>query len=42
MAAKGGECDFVREVASTIPLPLWRSGVPEQDEPRMLMLTQEL
>jgi cytochrome P450 len=44
MAAKGGECDFVREVALHYPLHVVMEilGVPEQDEPRMLMLTQEL
>jgi len=44
MAAKGGECDFVREVALHYPLRVVMEilGVPEQDEPRMLMLTQEL
>jgi cytochrome P450 len=44
MAAKGGECDFVREVALHYPLHVIMDilGVPEKDEPRMLMLTQEL
>jgi hypothetical protein len=44
MAAKGGECDFVREVALHYPLHVVMEilGVPEADEPRMLMLTQEL
>src|SRR5712671_1852717 len=44
MAAKGGECDFVREVALHYPLHVIMEilGVPEEDEPRMLMLTQEL
>ena len=44
MAAKGGECDFVREVALHYPLHVVMEilGVPENDEPRMLMLTQEL
>jgi len=44
MAAKGGECDFVREVALHYPLHVVMEilGVPEEDEPRMLMLTQEL
>jgi cytochrome P450 len=44
MAAKGGECDFVREVALHYPLHVVMEilGVPESDEPRMLMLTQEL
>ncbi len=44
MAAKGSECDFVREVALHYPLHVVMEilGVPEEDEPRMLMLTQEL
>jgi len=44
MAAKGGHCDFVREVALHYPLRVIMSimGVPEADEPRMLKLTQEL
>jgi hypothetical protein len=44
MAGKGGECDFVREVALHYPLHVVMEilGVPEEDEPRMLMLTQEL
>jgi cytochrome P450 len=44
MAGKGGECDFVREVALHYPLHVVMEilGVPEADEPRMLMLTQEL
>jgi cytochrome P450 len=44
MAATGGECDFVREVALHYPLHVIMEilGVPEADEPRMLMLTQEL
>jgi cytochrome P450 len=44
MAATGGECDFVREVALHYPLRVVMEilGVPEEDEPRMLMLTQEL
>lgn len=44
MAATGGECDFVREVALHYPLHVIMEilGVPEEDEPRMLMLTQEL
>ncbi|HEY2661299.1 MAG TPA: cytochrome P450 [Caulobacteraceae bacterium] len=44
MLAKGGECDFVREVALHYPLHVVMEilGVPEEDEPRMLMLTQEL
>jgi hypothetical protein len=44
MAAKGGECDFVKEVALNYPLHVIMTilGVPESDEPRMLKLTQEL
>ena len=44
MAAKGGECDFVSEVALHYPLHVIMEimGVPEEDEGRMLMLTQEL
>jgi hypothetical protein len=44
MLASGGECDFVREVALHYPLHVIMEilGVPEADEPRMLMLTQEL
>jgi cytochrome P450 len=44
MLAKGGECDFVRDVAMRYPLHVIMEilGVPEEDEPRMLMLTQEL
>ena len=44
MAATGGQCDFVREVALHYPLRVVMEimGVPREDEPRMLMLTQEL
>jgi cytochrome P450 len=44
MLATGGECDFVRDVAMLYPLHVIMEilGVPEEDEPRMLMLTQEL
>ena len=44
MAATGGKCDFVTEVALHYPLHVVMEilGVPEADEPRMLMLTQEL
>ncbi|HEY5008555.1 MAG TPA: cytochrome P450 [Caulobacteraceae bacterium] len=44
MLASGGECDFVSEVALHFPLHVIMEilGVPEEDEPRMLMLTQEL
>jgi cytochrome P450 len=39
-----GHCDFVQEVALHFPLRVIMSilGVPEDDEPRMLKLTQEL
>ena len=44
MAAMGGECDFVGDVALTFPLRVIMEilGVPASDEPRMLKLTQEL
>jgi cytochrome P450 len=44
MLASGGQCDFVSEVALHFPLHVIMEilGVPEADEPRMLMLTQEL
>ncbi|MFC3067674.1 cytochrome P450 [Phenylobacterium soli] len=44
MAATGGQCDFVNQVALHFPLHVVMSilGVPEEDEPRMLKLTQEL
>ncbi|WP_293898333.1 cytochrome P450 [Phenylobacterium sp.] len=44
MAASGGTCDFVNEVALHFPLHVIMTilGVPESDEPRMLKLTQEL
>ena len=44
MTATGGRCDFVKEVALQYPLHVIMSimGVPEEDEPRMLKLTQEL
>jgi len=44
MAAKGGECDFVQDVALHYPLRVIMEimGVPPADEPRMLKLTQEL
>ena len=40
----GGECDFVTDVALHYPLHVIMKilGVPEEDEPRMLKLTQEL
>ncbi len=44
MAETGGRCDFVTEVALHYPLHVIMEilGVPEADEGRMLMLTQEL
>jgi cytochrome P450 len=44
MAASGGRCDFVRDVALHYPLHVIMTilGVPEEDEPRMLKLTQEI
>jgi cytochrome P450 len=44
MMDKGGACDFVADVALGYPLHVIMEilGVPEQDEPRMLKLTQEL
>ncbi|OAA27834.1 cytochrome P450 [Frankia sp. EI5c] len=44
MADLGGECDFVRDVAAHYPLYVILSllGLPEEDFPRMLKLTQEL
>jgi len=44
MASLGGECDFVNEVALFYPLRVIMEilGVPPEDEPRMLRLTQEL
>jgi cytochrome P450 len=44
MAASGGRCDFVRDVALGFPLHVIMTilGVPEEDEPRMLKLTQEI
>jgi cytochrome P450 len=44
MLASGGQCDFVRDVAATYPLRVIMEilGVPPEDEPRMLMLTQQL
>ena len=43
MAALGSECDFVKDVALTYPLRVIMQilGVPPEDEPRMLRLTQE-
>jgi cytochrome P450 len=44
MIALGGTCDFVNDVALRYPLRVIMSilGVPEDDEPRMLQLTQEM
>ena len=44
MADLGGECDFVTDVAVHYPLYVILSilGLPEEDFPRMLKLTQEL
>ncbi|MEN9855801.1 MAG: hypothetical protein RLZZ157_927 [Pseudomonadota bacterium] len=44
MAAMGGACDFVNDIALYFPLRVIMEilGVPEEDEPRMLKLTQEL
>jgi len=44
MLARNGACDFVEDVALGYPLHVIMEilGVPEQDEPRMLRLTQEL
>jgi cytochrome P450 len=44
MADLGGECDFVTDVAVHYPLYVIMSilGLPEEDFPRMLKLTQEL
>ena len=40
----GGECDFVKDVAVWYPLRVIMTilGIPEEDEPLMLKLTQEL
>lgn len=44
LADFGGECDFARDVAIWYPLRVIMSilGVPEEDEPFMMKLTQEL
>jgi cytochrome P450 len=44
MAEHGSPCDFVRDVAIHFPLHVLMQilGVPVEDEPRMLKLTQEL
>lgn len=44
MIATGGTCDFVRDLALEYPLHVIMTilGVPEDDEPLMLRLTQEM
>lgn len=44
MLSMDGECDFAKDVAAGYPLHVVMSilGVPPEDEPRMLMLTQQL
>ncbi|MCF8534478.1 MAG: cytochrome P450 [Reyranella sp.] len=44
MFQRGGSCDFVTDVALHYPLHVVMEilGVPEDEEPRMLMLTQQL
>ncbi len=44
MADMGGACDFVRDVAVWYPLRVIMRilGVPKEDEPKMLKLTQEI
>jgi cytochrome P450 len=44
MEELGGECDFARDIAMPMPLQVILSilGLPEDDFPRMLKLTQEL
>jgi cytochrome P450 len=44
MLAGPRECDFARDVAAAYPLRVIMNilGVPPEDEPRMLMLTQQL
>jgi cytochrome P450 len=44
MLALGNECDFAKDVAAAYPLHVVMSilGVPPEDEPRMLMLTQQI
>jgi cytochrome P450 len=44
MLSFGGACDFARDVAVDYPLRVIMNilGVPREDEPRMLMLTQQL
>jgi cytochrome P450 len=40
----GGQCDFARDIAAAYPLQVILKilGLPEEDYPRMLMLTQQL
>ncbi len=44
MLSLGDECDFARDVALQYPLRVVMNilGVPREDEPRMLLLTQQL
>lgn len=44
MLALGNECDFAKDVAAAYPLHVVMDilGVPPEDEPRMLVLTQQL
>ncbi len=44
MAATGGECDFAKTIAFVYPLRVVMSllGVPREDEPYLLRLTQEM
>ncbi len=44
MAARGGTCDFAADVAALFPLRVIMLilGLPAEDEPRMLRLTQQL
>ena len=44
MAARGGSCDFAADVAALYPLRVIMLilGLPAEDEPRMLKLTQQL
>ena len=44
MEDMGGECDFVNDIALYYPLRVIMQilGVPDEDEPRMLQLTQEM
>jgi cytochrome P450 len=44
MLTMGGSCDFARDIAAFYPLRVVMNllGVPEEDEPRMLMLTQQI